>query len=294
MVTHEIRDLIVKDLNLREAKAVDRIKTNPKYFYSYAKRFAKVKSTVAPLRDENGNLKTSPREKAEILQSQYCKVFSNPDSINIGECMENIKTTSSTSNNSCIDDISFTEADIVDAIAELDPYSACPDGDIPARILCSCKGQLAIPLHMMWSKSFQTGSIPPALKMQYIAPIYKEKGDRSNPANYRPISITSHLIKVFERVLRNRLVTHIEDNGLLSNHQHGFRKKRSCLTQLLDHVDHILKCLNSGEEVDVIYLDYAKAFDKVDHNILLAKLRYFGISGKMYDWIKEFLSNRVQ
>ena len=86
----------------------------------------------------------------------------------------------------------------------------------------------------------------------------------------------------------------MEKNHLLTNKQHGFRKKRSCLTQLIDHVDHILKSLNSGDEVDVIYLDYAKAFDKVDHKILLAKLKCYGITGKMYKWIEEFLTNRVQ
>ena len=146
---------------------------------------------------------------------------------------------------------------------------------------------------MMWQESFNIGIIPPALKMQYITPIYK-KGDRTKAANYRPVSITSHLIKIFERVLRSRLVAHMEKNHLLTDKQYGFRKKRSCLTQLIDHVDHILKCLNSGDEVDVIYLDYAKAFDKVDHKILLAKLKCYGITGKMYKWIEEFLTNRVQ
>ena len=80
----------------------------------------------------------------------------------------------------------------------------------------------------------------------------------------------------------------------MASNQHGFRKKRSCLTQLIDHVDHILKCLNSGEEVDVIYLDYAKAFDKVDHKLLLAKLRKYGIKGNVYNWIKAFLTDRHQ
>ena len=95
-------------------------------------------------------------------------------------------------------------------------------------------------------------------------------------------------------MLRNHLVSHLEENGLINKNQHGFRKKRSCLTQLLDQVEHIFNCLNSGEEVDVVYLDYAKAFDKVDHKILLAKLKKYGIKGKMYKWIKEFLTARVQ
>lgn len=291
LLTYEIRDLIMKDLNLKETKAVDTIKTNPRYFYSYAKRFAKVPSSISPLRDEHGNLHTNPQEKAEILQSQYVKVFSDPNAADIDASVSNVKHNVDSDNS--LKDLTFTESDIVDAIKELDPYSATSEGDIPARILCSCKENLAQPLVLIWSKSFATSIIAPPMKMQYITPIYK-KGDRTNAANYRPVSITSHMIKIFERVIRSRLVSHIEGKGLLSDNQHGFRKTKSCLTQLIDHFDHVLKCLNSGEEVDVIYLDYAKAFDKVDHKILLAKLKRYGIKGKMYNWIKEFLTNRIQ
>ena len=145
----------------------------------------------------------------------------------------------------------------------------------------------------MWSKSFQEGVIPPCLKKQFITPVFK-KGNQTDASNYRPVSITSHLIKIFERVLRVHLVNFIENNDLITNTQHGFRKKRSCLTHLLAHVDYILKCLNSGEEVDVIYLDYAKAFDNVDHKILLAKLKKYGINGNLYNWIAAFLTNREQ
>ena len=291
LLTYDIHDQIMKDLNAREAKAVSTIKSNPRYFYSYAKRFAKMKSSVSPLRDQDGNLVNDPQQKAELLQAQYVKVFSNPEAVDVDQCLASVNPT--VDGSVSMDDISFTEEDIVNAIKELDPYSSAPDGDIPARILCSCKDHLARPLMLMWSKSFQEGIIPPSLKKQFITPVFKN-GNRTDPANYRPVSITSHLIKIFERVLRNHLVAYIEDNELMTKTQHGFRKKRSCLTQLIDHVDHILKCLNSGDEVDVIYLDYAKAFDKVDHNILLAKMRKYGIRGKVYSWIKEFLTNREQ
>ena len=183
--------------------------------------------------------------------------------------------------------------DVVEAIKELHPYSSTPDGDIPAKVLTKCKDTVSIPIFLLWSKSFRSGVIPPCMKTQYITPVYK-KGDRTSAANYRPVSITSHIIKIFERVLRKHLVHHMESNGFLSPHQHGFRKKRSCLTQLLDHIDNILKILNCGDEVDVIYLDYAKAFDKVDHNILLAKAKRYGIQGKTLQWLTEFLKDRLQ
>ena len=74
----------------------------------------------------------------------------------------------------------------------------------------------------------------------------------------------------------------------------GFRKQHSCLTQLLEHIDNVLKNLSNGNEVDVIYLDYSKAFDKVDHAVLLAKMQQYGITGKVLDWVESFLSNRQQ
>ena len=90
------------------------------------------------------------------------------------------------------------------------------------------------------------------------------------------------------------MVSYLEDNFLLSNKQHGFRKGRSCLTQLLSHYDAILRNLNSEDETDVIYLDFSKAFDKVDHGLLLKKLKHYAIGGKLLDWIREFLVNRKQ
>ena len=289
LLNFQIKELIVDQMNQKEMKAVNTIKTNPKFFYSFAKKFAKTKSSVAPIRDETGRLCTEPSEKAQLLQNQYVKVFSDPKTANMDKCTAGIKKTPST----ILDDISFTLEDIAQAIKELDPYSSAPDEDIPARILTKCSGNLSEPLFLLWKDSMHSGIIPPSLKKQFITPIYK-KGDRTMAANYRPVSITSHVIKIFERVIRNQLVDHMESNSLISPNQHGFRKRRSCLTQLLDHVDTILKALNNGEEVDVIYLDYAKAFDKVDHDILLAKARKYGIRGKLLTWLTEFLKNRLQ
>ena len=138
-----------------------------------------------------------------------------------------------------------------------------------------------------------TGLIPPTLKEQYIAPIYK-KGNKTDPANYRPVSLTSHLIKIFERIVRKELITYLEGNDLLSTSQHGFRQGRSCLTQLLHHYDNLLKNLLEDEICDVLYLDFSKAFDKFDHQILLRKLENIGISGDLYGRISEFLSDRKQ
>ena len=173
---------------------------------------------------------------------------------------------------------------ISDAIKELDPYASYPDGEIPANILTKCRKTIAEPIYLLWKGSFDNGVIPSGMKTQYITPVFK-KGDRTSAAYYRPVSITSHIIKIFERVVRKHvIVEHMESNSFLSPHQHGFRKKRSCLTQLIDHVDNILKTLHDGNEVDVIYLDYAKAFDKVNHQILLAKAKRQTLWNKRKDF----------
>ena len=95
-------------------------------------------------------------------------------------------------------------------------------------------------------------------------------------------------------MVRAELVGHLESSGVLNSSQHGFRKNRSCLTQLIDHLDSVLRSLNDGDEVDVIYLDFQKAFDKVDLNILMAKLEKYGVTGKLLSWISSFLCGRVQ
>ena len=117
---------------------------------------------------------------------------------------------------------------------------------------------------------------------------------RSLPENFRPVSLTYHLIKTLERVIRKSLVSHLERNGFMDENQHGSREKRSTLSQLLQHHDEILKALEQGENIDSIYTDFAKAFDKVDHGILLHKLKKMKISGKLGRWIQDFLRNREQ
>ena len=131
------------------------------------------------------------------------------------------------------------------------------------------------------------------MKIQSITPIFK-KGDKSDPGNYRPISLTSHLIRIFERVIIKKLVCHLESNSILSSKQHGFRKGRSCLTHVLRHIDDIIQSLLNGNDHDVIYLDFTKAFEKVDHEILVHKLRQCGVQGKLLKWIEQFLTDRKQ
>ena len=223
----------------------------------------------------------------DLLQNQYSSVFSNPNS----ETKKSPKI--DITHQDILESIDFSPEDIVKAINEIGTYSTSGEKDIPAIVLKNCKETLAYPIWKMWKESLETGEIPPEFKYQIITPVHK-KGSKAIPSNYRPISLTSHLIKIFERVLRIKIVAYLEENNILCPNQHGFRPGRSCLTQLLKHVDTILRNFLENNSTDSIYLDYAKAFDKVDHTLLLEKLYSYGIRGKIHAWLTSYLRNRIQ
>eukprot|EP00111_Clytia_hemisphaerica_P014640 TCONS_00043147-protein len=124
--------------------------------------------------------------------------------------------------------------------------------------------------------------------------LQRRYSSRSLASNYRPVALTSHVIKIFEKLLRAHIVKHMDENNLFNPNQHGFRSGRSCLSQILEQYDLILNILDKDANADVVYLDFSKAFDKVDHSIVLRKIKKLGIDGKLLQWLKSFLTERKQ
>ena len=272
--------------NRKEQLALKAIKTNSKYFFSYAKQFSSTRSKIGPLLNELKEYTASSSRMANLLSAQYSSVFSKPVNSPYYSMEEDVTAESLT-------DIEFTEQDIIDAIDELKNNSASgPDG-LAAIFLKNCKNSLSKPLFQLWRKCLDRGITPNKLKEAHIIPIHKG-GHQGLASNYRPIALTSHLVKIFEKVVRKYIVKFLEENGKFNDTQHGFRAGRSCVSQLLSHYDKIIDILETGANVDTIYLDFAKAFDKVDHGIVLKKLSLLGIQGKLLIWIKSFLSERTQ
>ena len=158
-----------------------------------------------------------------------------------------------------------------------------PDG-VPAVLLRKCAKALSAPLQILWHASLQAGHVPEPLKDRIVTPVYKGAG-KGDCANHRPVALTSHIIKTFERIVADQLVKHMEKNELLSKSQHGFRKGRSCASQLLQHQYTLSRTLESGKDIDVIYLDFSKAFDKVDQGMLLYKLRSMRVKDNLFRWL---------
>ena len=135
--------------------------------------------------------------------------------------------------------------------------------------------------------------MPSDFKRANITPIFK-KGSLSSPGNYRPVSITSVPCKILESIIRDEMLEHLERNKLLSDDQHGFTKNKSCLTNLLETLEDITSCLDNGEGVDIVFLDYRKAFDSVPHKRLVHKIARYGFGEVFTRWINNFLSERTQ
>ena len=221
---------------------------------------------------------------AQILNEQYKSVFSTPTTD-----LHKIKLKQHL--HPPMLSLDITEKLIIEAINSISSFSAAgPDG-IPAQFYKDYASALSLPIKIIWEASLKTGKLPEGIALAIVKPLDKG-GDKCDPSNFRPIALTNHLTKIFERILHSALVSFLDKNNLFNSSQHGFRKHRSTITQLISYFESIISSLEEGNLVDAVYLDFAKAFDKVDHNILLLKLKRLNIQGNIIAWISSFLKNR--
>ena len=182
---------------------------------------------------------------------------------------------------------------VLKELKELNQYKSCGPDEVHPRLLLELADQITLPIALLFNSSLQQGILPDDWRRAFVSPIFK-KGSRHLPENYRPISLTAILCKIMERFVRDKLVTHLLDEKLLSSRQYGFITGRSTTTQLLHYLDECTNITAEGGVVDSIYLDFSKAFDTVPHRRLLGKLAAYGVKGNLLSWIKAFLYNRTQ
>ena len=141
--------------------------------------------------------------------------------------------------------------------------------------------------------SLEEGIVPSEWKEANITPLFK-KGSRNKPENYRPVSLTSVVCKLLETLIRDHMVEFLVKHKLINTSQHGFLKARSCLTNLLCFLEEITKWVDDGSPVDFVYLDFHRAFDNVQHQRLLLKLKVHGIGNDVINWIEKWLTHKRQ
>ena len=261
------------------------MKDNPKIFFDYIRKQKDRDTKIGPFKINNEYIYNS-KEICKILVEQYNSQFSKSNKLK-----KVIKEELSDIQEGDLADIEIKEDDIAKAIEKLNKNSAAgPDG-IPAVFLINAKNSIKTPLEIILRKSIDEGVVPNVFKLAYITPIHKG-GSKLKPANYRPVSLTSHIMKMFERVIKTNMLEHMMGQGLLNPRQHGFVPGRSTQTQLLQHYSDVFEALSEGIRIDTVYLDFAKAFDKVNHEILLKKVANHRIKGKIGKWLQDFLHNR--
>ena len=269
-----------------EEELVRNVKTNPKVFWRYSNSRLKTKAGLDNLVDGSGCIACDDRGKAQLLNSFFSSVFTDEDRSHMPEPTNQFT-------GEPIESIPITAEAVRQKLTHLKTDAAPgPDGLHP-KLLQLAAAALAGPLSSLFAESLEQGNVPSIWKSAVVVPIHK-KGSRSAPENYRPISLTSIPCKIMESLVRDALVEFLASTGQLSKHQHGFRPRRSCSSQLMEVLNDWTTMLERGDPVDVAYLDFRKAFDSVPHNRLLKKLRRFGISGKLLQWIEAFLTGRIQ
>ncbi|KAI8480560.1 hypothetical protein Bbelb_416830 [Branchiostoma belcheri] len=269
-----------------EHRMVKDIKNNPKAFWRYVKSRLQCREKVGSLIREDGTVAETDGEKAEVLNEFFASVFTSED-------LTSIPSIDRLQSPPLIQDFEFTEELVLKKLTELNPSkSSGPDGIHP-RFLKEMAHHLALPLSILFNKSMEAAELPEGWKEAHVSPIHK-KGSKTAPGNYRPVSLTSVIGKLMESIIRDKLVEHMMEFNLFTDAQHGFVPGRSCMTQLLVVMEEWTRLLQEGKPLDVVYLDFRKAFDTVPHVRLLRKLERYGVGGNIRNWVEDFLRLRKQ
>ena len=259
-----------------------RSKYAPKAFHSYIGRGRKSLPTTGPIKNDSGSLVVENHGMSEIFADSYFSVYTNAVPDNPSPHQTCPQTTN---------EITFSATELRSRLKRLKIDKAMGPDMIHPRVLRSCADAISIPLVKIMTQSFEMARLPNVWKTAAVIPIHKG-GDRNSALKYRPVSLTCLPCKVSEEFVVDALTEHLEENEILSNVQFGFRPGRSVTDQLLLAYDMVTRGYDQGDMVNVILLDFAKAFDKVSHDILLEKLFQLGIRGALLGWIRSFLSDR--
>ena len=209
--------------------------------------------------------------KADVLNKHFATVFVHDTDISLPEMTQ--------SPYPYLSPIEIDITEVAGLLKQIDPFKAAGPDDIPSRLLKEVASELSPSVTVLFNVSLQQGNIPDDWKKALVTPLFK-KGNRNNPVNYRPISLTSVCCKLLERIIYSNIISHLNEHNILSDAQFGFRHRHSAELQLLHTVHDLAFNLNNKKQTDAILLDLSKAFDKVSHCLLKLKLNFMVLNIK--------------
>ena len=273
--TNEVR----KSKRNFELKLAQNIKSDSKSFYAYVRSKQNVRDKVGPLEDNAGDIITEGILMAEELNMHFSSVFTREDtsSLPVPETKVN------GSEGERLGQLVVTPEVVASQINKMKENKSPGVDGISPKILKETAH--------VFNMSLQEGIVPLEWKEANIIPLFK-KGSRNKSENYRPVSLTSVICKLLEAIIRDHMMDFLIKHKLINPSQHGFLKARSCLTNLLCFFEEITKWVDEGSPVDIIYLDFQKAFDKVPHQRLILKLKSHGMGNSIINWIEQWLTYR--
>ena len=286
IVRSQTRNLFKKD----QVNIAQQCKSNPKKFWNYVNSKLKNMNKIGKLNFKNSmgmeETTTEDNMKSEIMNNFFKSVFVEEDNreftqMNIMPNLPNMES------------IKVKEEDILKRLLKLNINKSPGPDKLHPRILYEVRNEIVSALVIIFNQSLIDHHVPQDWRAGNVSPVFK-KGSKTDPANYRPISLTSIVCKIFESIIRDHIVDYFEDNNLYSVKQYGFIKGRSTVLQLLRILDDWTEMLEGGGQIDVIYTDFEKAFDRVPHKRLISKLYSYNINEDIIKWIKAYLENRIQ
>lgn len=290
----KIRNLVRQESrNLQRKTQLDVAKTckeNPKKFWKYVNFKTKTHTAIGNI------LETDPLgitrviecdlDKANAFANYFVNVYSHDPPIDPAQLMTVLPQNS-------MSQLTFSHKVVEKKLHDLKVNKSPGPDMMHPKVLFELRGIISGNLSNIFQMSLEQGRIPEDWKCSNVTVIHK-KGRKDYVENYRPISLTCVACKVMESIVKDHIMQYFIDNKLFSSFQYGFLKGRSTMLQLLKVMDDWTSCLDKGGQIDIVYTDFEKAFDKVSHKLLLSKMLSYGISKELIIWIEAFLCHRTQ
>ncbi|XP_059824288.1 uncharacterized protein LOC132393277 [Hypanus sabinus] len=256
---------------------------NPKAFYRYVKSKRVRHERIGSIKCDSGKVCMEPEETAELLNEHFASVFTMEK--DLGNCRDDLQRIEK------LEHVDIKRENLLKFLESIKLDESLGLDEMYPRLLWEVREEIAEPLTMIFASSMGTGEVPEDWRVADVVPSFK-KGSRDSPGHYRPVSLTSVVGKLKEKILRGRIYEHLERHKMIKNSQHGFVKGRSCPASLIEFFEDVAKNIDEGRAVEVVHMNFSKAFDKIPYARLIEKVRRHGIQGDLALWIQNWLAHR--